>query len=116
MVALSIPRCLVWSSCSSWRLVLSPVPTPGGDLPLRRVVLFTAGVGFFERGGEVQDTASVELMFDTSEINDLLKSLVVQDLGGGVVSRVTYGSPDHFPARWVPSPWTCRTTPRWRIC
>ncbi len=71
-----------------------PSAIPADDLPLRRVVLFTAGVGFFERGGEVQDTALVELTFDTSEINDLLKSLIVRDHGGGVVSRITYGSPD----------------------
>ena len=71
-----------------------PAAIPADDLPLRRVVLFTAGVGFFERGGEVQDTALVELTFDTSEINDLLKSLIVRDHGGGVVSRITYGSPD----------------------
>ena len=78
-------------------LVLGLPPTPASraeDLPLRRVVLFTAGVGFFERAGEVQDNASVELMFQSDEINDLLKSLVVQDQGGGTVARVTYGSPD----------------------
>jgi hypothetical protein len=95
MVALSIPRC----PCLVAFLVLATAPfRPAAgeaeDLPLRRVVLFTAGVGFFERGGEVVDTASVELTFDTSEINDLLKSMVVQDLGGGIVSRVTCGSPD----------------------
>ena len=95
MVAPVIPRC----PCLVVLLVVAAgfcdaAAIQAEDLPLRRVVLFTAGVGFFERGGEVQDTSSVELVFDTSEINDLLKSLVVQDLGGGVVSRVTYGSPD----------------------
>ena len=95
MVALAISRCpclvvllvLAIGSCNTSAIQAE-------DLPLRRVVLFTSGVGFFERGGEVQDTTSVELVFDTSDVNDLLKSLVVQDLGGGVVSRVTYGSPD----------------------
>jgi uncharacterized membrane protein YgcG len=63
------------------------------ELPIRRIVLYTAGVGFFERQGDVQDTETVELVFPSDEINDLLKSMVVQDRGGGTVSRITYGSP-----------------------
>jgi hypothetical protein len=34
------------------------------------------------------------MMFKTADINDLLKSMVVQDLDGGQVSTVTYGSKD----------------------
>ena len=63
------------------------------ELPIRRIVLYTAGVGFFERQGNVQETETVALVFPSAEINDLLKSMVVQDRGGGTVSRITYGSP-----------------------
>jgi hypothetical protein len=62
------------------------------DLPLTRVVLFTSGVGYFEREGAVQGDATVELTFRTEQINDLLKSLVVQGRGTGNVAPVTYAS------------------------
>ena len=63
-------------------------------LPLKKVVLFSSGVGFFELSGKVQDDAAVEMKFNVDDINDLLKSMVVQDLDGGQVSTVTYGSKD----------------------
>jgi hypothetical protein len=66
----------------------------GTNLPLKRVVLFSSGVGFFEHAGRVKDDAKVDMMFKTSDINDLLKSMVVQDLDGGQVSTVTYASKD----------------------
>ncbi|MFW6170586.1 MAG: hypothetical protein ACODAD_08855 [Planctomycetota bacterium] len=61
-------------------------------LPLRRVVLFSAGVGFFQHDGEIEGDQLIEMEFDAGDINDLLKSLVVEDRGDGTVSRVTYGS------------------------
>ncbi|MBU4399895.1 MAG: DUF4139 domain-containing protein [Planctomycetes bacterium] len=64
------------------------------NLPLKRVVLFSSGVGFFEHSGQVKDDAAVEMKFNVDDINDLLKSMVVQDLDGGQVSTVTYGSKD----------------------
>jgi hypothetical protein len=68
-------------------------------LALRRVVLFSSGVGFFEHAGEVRDNAKVELKFKVKDINDLLKSMVVQDLSGGRVSTVGYGSSDPLERR-----------------
>ncbi len=64
------------------------------NLPLKRVVLFSSGVGFFEHSGLVKDDAKTEMKFKVEDINDLLKSMVVQDLDGGQVSTVTYGSKD----------------------
>jgi hypothetical protein len=64
------------------------------DLPLEKVVLFTSGVGFFEHRGKVNDDASVELKFNVEDINDLLKSMVLEDRGGGRISTITYGSRD----------------------
>jgi hypothetical protein len=65
-----------------------------GPLPIRQVVLFNSGVGYFQREGDVDGNAHVELSFPTSDINDLLKSLVLQDLGGGKISTVSYDSHD----------------------
>ncbi|MFQ6097372.1 MAG: hypothetical protein ACE5O2_06540 [Armatimonadota bacterium] len=68
--------------------------TSAAELPLSRVVLFSSGVGYFERTGEVEGAASVELSFRTDQINDILKSLVLLDLGGGTIGPVTYAPRD----------------------
>lgn len=61
-------------------------------LAMERVVLSTAGVGYFQHGGQVHGDAAVELVFTPTQLNDVLKSLVVQDAGGGRVSAVGYPS------------------------
>ena len=63
-------------------------------VPVKRVVLFNSGVGYFEHQGNVEGEATVDLKFNVEDVNDLLKSMVLQDLGGGQVSTVTYGSRD----------------------
>jgi hypothetical protein len=64
-------------------------------VPLEKVVIFTSGVGYFQHGGEVDGATTVQLDFQTDEINDLLKSMVVQDLGGGASApTVSYASRD----------------------
>src|SRR5687768_17549462 len=63
-------------------------------LPLSEVILYSSGVGYFERIGEVEGRADVDLRFKVDDINDLLKSMVVQDFNGGRISTVTYGSRD----------------------
>src|SRR5688500_789931 len=64
------------------------------DVPVKVVVLFSSGVGYFEHGGSIKGNTSTELRFKTNQINDILKSLVLQDLGGGKVSTVVYPSQD----------------------
>ncbi len=63
-------------------------------LPIKKVVLFNSGVGFYQHEGQVTGNADVTLKFDVDEINDLLKSMVLRDLDGGTISTVTYGSKD----------------------
>jgi hypothetical protein len=63
-------------------------------LPLTQVVLYSSGVGYFEREGQVEGSAKIDLRFKVDDINDLLKSLVVQDFDGGQVAAVNYGSRD----------------------
>src|ERR1700674_5113932 len=53
------------------------------DLPLKKVVMFSSGMGFFEHRGQVKDDAEVEMKFNVQNINDLLKSMVLEDEGGG---------------------------------
>jgi hypothetical protein len=71
---------------------VAPVANPSA-LPVVKVVLFTSGVGYFQREGEIDGSARVELAFPAANVNDLLKSLVLQD-PGGQVSVVGYDSHD----------------------
>ena len=67
---------------------------PNISLPITRVTLYTSGVGYFERGGEVQGDATLTLYFPVGQVNDVLKSLVLLDLGGSAISPVTYAAQD----------------------
>jgi len=67
------------------------VPPPA--IPVRSVVLFSSGVGYFEHVGTIAGDVSTELRFKTNQINDILKSLVLEDRGGRV-SAVVYPSQD----------------------
>jgi hypothetical protein len=62
------------------------------QLPIGQVVLFSSGVGYFQREGAVEGNARVDLSFPVSDINDLLKSMVLRDLDGGHISTVSYDS------------------------
>jgi len=62
------------------------------QLPIGQVVLFSSGVGYFQREGTVEGNARVDLSFPVSDINDLLKSMVLRDLDGGHVATVSYDS------------------------
>ncbi len=64
------------------------------DVPVKAVVLFSSGVGYFEHVGQVKGNSSTELRFKTNQINDILKSLVLQDMGGGKVTTIVYPSQD----------------------
>src|SRR3954471_10152874 len=65
---------------------------PAVRLPVSRVVMFNSGVGYFSRSGEVDGDARVDLTFQEADINDLLKSMVLEDFGGGRVAAVSYDS------------------------
>ncbi len=62
------------------------------QLPIAQVVLFSSGVGYFQREGVVEGDARVDLSFDVRDINDLIKSMVLRDLDGGHVAAVSYDS------------------------
>src|SRR5436853_4074753 len=65
---------------------------PAVNLPMTRVVLFNSGVGYFSRSGEVEGDARVDLAFQDPDVNDLLKSMVLEDFGGGRIAAVSYDS------------------------
>ncbi|MBV9122018.1 MAG: DUF4139 domain-containing protein, partial [Planctomycetes bacterium] len=53
------------------------MPAAAAPLPINRVVLFSSGVGYFQREGEVQGSTRIDLAFPAQDINDLLKSLTL---------------------------------------
>ena len=61
-------------------------------LPIRKVILYKHGVGYFEHQGTIQNDAVIELAFKQSEMNDVLKSLTVLDLSGGIIQSISYES------------------------
>jgi len=61
-------------------------------LPVRRVVLYKNGVGYFEHLGHVRGSQDVHVDFTSAQLNDVLKSLTVLDLSGGRITGVDYNS------------------------
>jgi len=61
-------------------------------LPVRRVVLYKNGVGYFEHLGHVRGSQDVHIDFTSAQLNDVLKSLTVLDLSGGRITGVDYNS------------------------
>ncbi|MCU1327509.1 MAG: hypothetical protein JWN34_2879 [Bryobacterales bacterium] len=72
-------------------LVLSVVLVQGAELPVRTVVLYKHGVGYFERAGTLGPGESGRLDFNAAEMNDVLKSLTITD-NGGKVTGIRYDS------------------------
>jgi hypothetical protein len=54
------------------------------DIPIRQVILYKSGVGYFERAGRLGPGESGRLDFKASDMNDVLKSLTLEDAGGKV--------------------------------
>jgi len=63
-------------------------------LPIKRVVLYKNGVGFFEHLGRVRGAQVVSIDFTSGQLNDVLKSLTTVDLGNGKVTGVSFNTDD----------------------
>src|SRR5690348_6418400 len=61
-------------------------------LPVRRVILYKSGVGYFEHPGQVRGDQTVGIDFTSAQLNDVLQSLTVLDLNGGRIAGVDYNS------------------------
>jgi chaperonin cofactor prefoldin len=62
------------------------------DLPVKEVVLYKNGVGYFRRGGELAAGDSARLDFKAADMNDVLKSLTILEEGGGKITGLRYDS------------------------
>lgn len=65
-------------------LVLVAGTAEAADLVLKRVMLSSGGVGYFEYEAEVQGPESLALTVRRDQVDDVLKSVVVYDDKGGV--------------------------------
>jgi hypothetical protein len=66
--------------------------TQAAELPVREVILYKSGVGYFERQGQIAAGESARLNFKAEEMNDVLKSLAISDLNGGKFTGLRYDS------------------------
>jgi hypothetical protein len=62
------------------------------ELPVRRVVLYKNGIGYFEHAGRITGNQAVTIDFTSSQLDDALQSLTALDLGGGRITGVGYNS------------------------
>ena len=84
-----IMRSLLSASVSF--LLCSSAALPA-DLPVKQVTLYKHGIGYFERAGSVPGGEEVRLDFKNTDMNDVLKSLIVFDANGGKISGIRYDS------------------------
>ncbi len=75
-------------------LILTAATALSADLPVKQVVLYKHGVGFFERSGKLGAGESARLDFNTTEMNDVLKSLTIGATGGGKITGLRYDAMD----------------------
>ena len=92
---LSVPAVLIGQAQTP-----APPPAPAppaatsstAPLPIRRVVLYKAGVGYFEHLGKVRNRQNVTIRFTSAQLDDVLKSLTTMDLGQGQITGISYNS------------------------
>ena len=86
--------CVLLSSLSFGQasILTSGTTEAAARLPVTRVILYKNGVGYFEHSGRVRGSQDVNVDFTTAQLNDVLKSLTVLDLGKGRITGVSYNS------------------------
>jgi hypothetical protein len=73
-------------------------PAAASDLALKRVMLSSAGVGYFEYEADVEGPATLGLDVPLEQVDDVLTSLVVFDSAGGVGTVELPGRDDSHAA------------------
>ncbi len=71
--------------------------TKNENIPLTRVTLYTAGLAQMVHETTVTGNEVISFPVEPKDINDILKSLIVEDLDGGTVDVVTFSSSDPLP-------------------
>ena len=92
-------RSLATFASISFIALLIAGSSAAADLSISKVVLYKHGIGFFERNGAVPAGDNAQLQFKATEMDDVLKSLTVEQRGGSGVSAVRYDSSDPLSKR-----------------
>ena len=94
LFAIALPAQTANTAAKSKPVTVVAPSTPAGvrDLPVRKVVLYKNGVGYFEHSGMVSGNQRVSIDFTSPQLNDVLQSLTVLDQGGGRISGINYNS------------------------
>ncbi len=74
------------------------------EIPIRQVVLYKSGVGYFARAGELKPGESARLDFKASEMDDVLKSLTIEDKSGTKISGLRYDSSEPLAGKLAEFP------------
>jgi chaperonin cofactor prefoldin len=85
-------------------VLLGAIMAQAADLPVKQVILYKHGIGFFERSGTLGPGESARLDFNSSDMNDVLKSLTLEERGGGKISGLRYDSMDPLSHRLADFP------------
>ena len=80
-------------------IVLGLTGAFAADLPIREVILYKHGVGFFEREGKLEAGDTARIDFKADDMNDVLKSLTITDRAGGKISGVRYDASEPLEER-----------------
>ena len=93
----AVPSIAAWSQATtkaaqSSAAKTSEVAATIHQLPVRQVVLYKNGIGYFEHLGSVTGNQRVAIDFTSSQLNDVLQSLTILDDNGGRIGGVNYNS------------------------
>src|SRR5713226_8904654 len=75
---------LLFSIVALLGLFVAPTLAAAQDLALKRVMLSSGGLGYFEYEATVEGDATLKLTVSLEQVDDVLKSLVVYDDKGAV--------------------------------
>src|SRR5271170_8218280 len=82
-----------------WIPITLAATAVAADLPIREVVLYKHGVGYFERAGALKPGETAKIDFKADDMNDVLKSLTIVDRNGGKVGSVRYDASESLEKR-----------------
>ena len=99
LCVLAVPSIAAWSQATAATKAAQPstaktleVAATIHQLPVRQVVLYKNGIGYFEHLGSVTGNQRVAIDFTSSQLNDVLQSLTILDDNGGRIGGVNYNS------------------------
>ena len=78
-------------------ILLCAMGAQAQELPVRQVILYKHGVGYFQRSGQLEAGQAARLDFNASEMNDVLKSLTIFERGGGRISGLRFRRNSYTP-------------------